>query len=69
MASISIYNPRVNTSAFTNQPSEQIGGDILMLNVLIELRVLSELIVMQSNGVAIKDDLQKLRIDQANSPV
>jgi hypothetical protein len=67
MATINVFNPV--PGVFTNLPPAAVSGDVALLNILIELRLHSQLLVMLSNGVAIKDNLQSLRIDESNSPV
>lgn len=67
MATINAFNPATQT--FVNLPPAAVSGDVALVNILIELRVLSQLVVLNSLGLPIRDDLQKLRIDESNSPV
>ena len=67
MATINAFDPRTET--WVNLPPRNVMGEVAAMNLLIDIRVLQQLIVMLSRGVQIQDDLQKMRIDVSNSPV
>jgi len=63
--SVLLYNP--GTKQFAQSDPGRVSENVLLLNILIELRVHSVYLASMSSGIVI-DDLSTLRVDQVNDP-
>lgn len=63
--SIQVLNP--GTGQFVLADQGQVSNETLLLNILVELRVISQFLQAQNPQIA--DDLSSLRADQVTDPI